>query len=132
MTFPPLIRVKGSHLIRRRSPRSVAPVFLPRLCPRYYGVSQNMEIVSSLVSLTVAKVLKFSGLDTRNVLKTKRMEEKALEVYGAWVRGPTDGRGPGGFVKALMSADRLLSIGSSPVFPRVCKQIKGHFLQCPA
>lgn len=37
-----------------------------------------MEIVSSLVSLTVAKVLRFSGLD-RNVLK---MEEKALEVYG--------------------------------------------------
>lgn len=42
-----------------------------------------MEIVSSLVSLTVTKVLQFSGLaDNRNVLKTKKMEEKALEVYG--------------------------------------------------
>lgn len=42
-----------------------------------------MEIVSSLVSLTVTKVLQFSGLvDNRNVLRTKKMEEKALEVYG--------------------------------------------------
>uniref|UniRef100_H2UIV2 Cytosolic iron-sulfur assembly component 2A n=1 Tax=Takifugu rubripes TaxID=31033 RepID=H2UIV2_TAKRU len=41
-----------------------------------------MEIVSSLVSLTVTKVLQFSGLvNNRNVLKTKQMEEKALEVY---------------------------------------------------
>lgn len=46
-----------------------------------------MEMVSSLVSLTVAKVLKFSGLDNRNVLRTKKMEEKALEVYGEWVSG---------------------------------------------
>lgn len=46
-----------------------------------------MEIVSSLVSLTVAKVLKFSGLDNRNVLRTKKMEEKALEVYGEWTSG---------------------------------------------
>lgn len=59
----------------------MAPVFLPQLCPRYYGVI--MEIVSSLVSLTVAKLLQFSGLaENRNVLKTKKMEEKALEVYG--------------------------------------------------
>uniref|UniRef100_H3CAS1 Cytosolic iron-sulfur assembly component 2A n=2 Tax=Tetraodon nigroviridis TaxID=99883 RepID=H3CAS1_TETNG len=41
-----------------------------------------MEIVSSLVSLTVSKFLHFSGLaDDRNVLRTKKMEEKALEVY---------------------------------------------------
>lgn len=44
-----------------------------------------MEIVSSLASLTVAKILHFSGLaGNRNVLKTKKMEEKALEVYGSW------------------------------------------------
>lgn len=44
-----------------------------------------MEIVSSLVSLTVTKVLQFSGLvNNRNVLKTKKMEEKALEVYGEY------------------------------------------------
>lgn len=48
-----------------------------------------MEIVSSLVSLTVAKVLRFSGLAAnRNVLKSKKMEEKALEVYGE--RGPPE------------------------------------------
>lgn len=42
-----------------------------------------MEIVFNLVSLSVNKVLQFSGLvDNRNVLKTKKMEEKALEVYG--------------------------------------------------
>lgn len=42
-----------------------------------------MDIVFSLVSLTVTKVLQFSGLvDNRNVLKNKKMEEKALEVYG--------------------------------------------------
>ncbi|XP_071396299.1 cytosolic iron-sulfur assembly component 2A [Centroberyx affinis] len=41
-----------------------------------------MEVVSSLVSLTVTKVLQFSGLfDHRNVLRTRKMEEKALEVY---------------------------------------------------
>lgn len=44
-----------------------------------------METVFSLVSLTVTKVLQFSGLvDNRNVLKSKKMEEKALEVYGEW------------------------------------------------
>lgn len=42
-----------------------------------------MEIVSSLVSITVNKVLHFSGLEgSRNALKSKKMEEKALEVYG--------------------------------------------------
>ena len=42
-----------------------------------------MEVVSSLVSLTVTKVLQFSGLyDKKNALGTKKMEEKALEVYG--------------------------------------------------
>lgn len=42
-----------------------------------------MEIVLSVLSLTVTKVLQFSGLvNNRNVLKTKKMEEKALEVYG--------------------------------------------------
>lgn len=41
-----------------------------------------MDVVSSLVSLTVTKVLQFSGLADRNVLRTKKMEEKALEVYG--------------------------------------------------
>lgn len=41
-----------------------------------------MEIVFSLVSLTVTKVLQFSGLVDRNDLKNKKMEEKALEVYG--------------------------------------------------
>ncbi|XP_027140607.1 cytosolic iron-sulfur assembly component 2A isoform X2 [Larimichthys crocea] len=40
-----------------------------------------MDVVSSLVSLTVTKVLQFSGLADRNVLRTKKMEEKALEVY---------------------------------------------------
>ncbi|XP_067349004.1 cytosolic iron-sulfur assembly component 2A isoform X5 [Channa argus] len=41
-----------------------------------------MEVVFSFVSLTVTKVLQFSGLvENRNVLKTKKMEEKALEVY---------------------------------------------------
>lgn len=44
-----------------------------------------MEIVSSLVSLTVTKVLLLSGLvNNGNVLKTKKMEEKALEVYGEY------------------------------------------------
>lgn len=48
-----------------------------------------MEIISGLVSLTVTKVLQFSGLaDKRNVLKTKKMEEKALEVYGKRVDRP--------------------------------------------
>ena len=42
-----------------------------------------MAIVFSLLAITVDKVLQFSGLvDTRNDLKTKKMEEKALEVYG--------------------------------------------------
>lgn len=41
-----------------------------------------MEVVSNLVSFTLSKVLYFSGLDqNRNVVKTKKMEEKALEVY---------------------------------------------------
>lgn len=44
-----------------------------------------MAIISSFLSLTVTKVLQFSGLvDNRNVLKTKTMEEKALEVYGEY------------------------------------------------
>lgn len=46
------------------------------------GHRQKMEVVSNLVSFTLTKVLQFSGLDqNRNVLKTKKMEEKALEVY---------------------------------------------------
>ncbi|XP_033823890.1 cytosolic iron-sulfur assembly component 2A [Periophthalmus magnuspinnatus] len=41
-----------------------------------------MEVVSNLVSFTLSKVFQLSGLDQNcNVLKTKRMEEKALEVY---------------------------------------------------
>lgn len=41
-----------------------------------------MEVVSNLVSFTLSKVLHFSGLDlNRNVVKSKKMEEKALEVY---------------------------------------------------
>ncbi|XP_076027838.1 cytosolic iron-sulfur assembly component 2A [Genypterus blacodes] len=41
-----------------------------------------METVSGLLSLTVTKALRFSGLlDNRNVLRSKKMEEKALEVY---------------------------------------------------
>ncbi|XP_070686751.1 cytosolic iron-sulfur assembly component 2A isoform X2 [Pempheris klunzingeri] len=41
-----------------------------------------MEIVFSFVSFTVTKVLQFSGLVVnRNVVRTKKMEEKALEVY---------------------------------------------------
>ncbi|XP_034535316.1 cytosolic iron-sulfur assembly component 2A [Notolabrus celidotus] len=41
-----------------------------------------MDLVSSLVSLTVSKVLQGSGLwGVRDELKRKRMEEKALEVY---------------------------------------------------
>ncbi|XP_030282788.1 cytosolic iron-sulfur assembly component 2A isoform X2 [Sparus aurata] len=41
-----------------------------------------MDIVLSLVSLTVTKVLQFSGLvDKSDALRTKKMEEKALEVY---------------------------------------------------
>lgn len=43
-----------------------------------------MEAVLSLASLTVAKVLQFSGLlsDNRNAVRSRKMEEKALEVYG--------------------------------------------------
>lgn len=42
-----------------------------------------MEVVFGLVSLTVAKLFHFSGLlDNRNVLRSRKMEEKALEVYG--------------------------------------------------
>lgn len=42
-----------------------------------------MDLVSSLVSQTVNKVLQFSGLvGDRNVVRSRRMEEKALEVYG--------------------------------------------------
>lgn len=43
-----------------------------------------MEVVLSLVSLTVTKVLQLSGLlsDNRNVVRSRKMEEKALEVYG--------------------------------------------------
>lgn len=43
-----------------------------------------MEVVLSLASLTVTKVLQFSGLlsNDRNVLRSRKMEEKALEVYG--------------------------------------------------
>ncbi|XP_020774808.1 cytosolic iron-sulfur assembly component 2A [Boleophthalmus pectinirostris] len=41
-----------------------------------------MDVVSKLVSFTLSKVLELSGLDHNwNVLKSKRMEEKALEVY---------------------------------------------------
>ncbi|CAL9696534.1 unnamed protein product [Knipowitschia caucasica] len=41
-----------------------------------------MELVSSLFSFTLGKVLHLSGRDLNwNVVKTKRMEEKALEVY---------------------------------------------------
>lgn len=59
-----------------------------------------MEIVSSLVSLTVAKVLRFSGLD-RNVLK---MEEKALEVYGKGLVTC-----PGGSARAAVSWWSIIS-----------------------
>lgn len=43
-----------------------------------------MEVVLSLASQTVTKILHFSGLlsDDRNVLRSGKMEEKALEVYG--------------------------------------------------
>lgn len=51
--------------------------------PLYHGAHRNMDIVLSLVSLTVTKVLQFSGLvDKSDALRTKKMEEKALEVYG--------------------------------------------------
>ncbi|XP_006809695.2 cytosolic iron-sulfur assembly component 2A isoform X1 [Neolamprologus brichardi] len=41
-----------------------------------------MEAVLSLVSLTVTKVLQFSGqTDNWNAPRVKKMEEKALEVY---------------------------------------------------
>lgn len=46
-----------------------------------------MEVVLGLVSLTVTKLFRFSGLvDNRNVLRSRKMEEKALEVYGEDVR----------------------------------------------
>ncbi|XP_029009399.1 cytosolic iron-sulfur assembly component 2A isoform X2 [Betta splendens] len=46
------------------------------------GAAPDMEVVSGCVSLTVNKVLFFSGLvGNRNDLKAKAMEEKALEVY---------------------------------------------------
>lgn len=51
-----------------------------------------MEVVSGFASLTEVfnKVLEFSGLvGNRNDLKTKAMEEKALEVYG---ERPSTGR----------------------------------------
>ncbi|KAK7891256.1 hypothetical protein WMY93_023219 [Mugilogobius chulae] len=48
----------------------------------YDGHRQKMEVVSNLVSFTLSKVFQLSGLDQNwNVLKTRRMEEKALEVY---------------------------------------------------
>ncbi|KAJ8249249.1 hypothetical protein GJAV_G00232770 [Gymnothorax javanicus] len=41
-----------------------------------------MEIVTSLVSFTLSKVLQFSGISQRkNAQSTKKMEEKALDVY---------------------------------------------------
>ncbi|XP_041852175.1 cytosolic iron-sulfur assembly component 2A isoform X2 [Melanotaenia boesemani] len=41
-----------------------------------------MEIVLSYLSSTVTKVLQLSGLvGGRNVLRNKKMDEKALEVY---------------------------------------------------
>ncbi|KAM6937909.1 cytosolic iron-sulfur assembly component 2A-like [Xenentodon cancila] len=41
-----------------------------------------MEIVFSLLSFTVNKILHFSRLvDDRNALTTRKMEDKALEVY---------------------------------------------------
>ncbi|XP_026166508.1 cytosolic iron-sulfur assembly component 2A isoform X2 [Mastacembelus armatus] len=41
-----------------------------------------MEIVLGLVSVTVSKVVQLSGLGANsNVLRAKKMEEKALEVY---------------------------------------------------
>uniref|UniRef100_A0A1A8MRY2 Cytosolic iron-sulfur assembly component 2A n=2 Tax=Nothobranchius TaxID=28779 RepID=A0A1A8MRY2_9TELE len=41
-----------------------------------------MESVFSLISLTVTKVLQLSGFtDSRDALRTRKMEEKALEVY---------------------------------------------------
>lgn len=69
-----------------------------------------MEIVSSLVSLTVSKFLHFSGLaDDRNVLRTKKMEEKALEVYGE----------PAGCARTGVQghlSTRLMSRGINPSF----------------
>lgn len=42
-----------------------------------------MEVALSLLSLTFEKFVEFSGLlSPRNDLKKKKMEEKALEVYG--------------------------------------------------
>ncbi|XP_005999756.1 cytosolic iron-sulfur assembly component 2A isoform X1 [Latimeria chalumnae] len=41
-----------------------------------------MEMISGLLSYTIAKVLLLSGLSNRNnARKSKKMEEKALEVY---------------------------------------------------
>ncbi|KAG7458366.1 MIP18 family protein FAM96A [Solea senegalensis] len=41
-----------------------------------------MEVALGLASLTLAKLLRFSGLvSSRDELKVKKMEEKALEVY---------------------------------------------------
>lgn len=52
-------------------------------CSAKHGAFQKMDLVSSLVSQTVNKVLQFSGLvGDRNVVRSRRMEEKALEVYG--------------------------------------------------
>lgn len=49
-----------------------------------HGALSAMEVMLSLASLTVTKVLQFSGLlsDNRNVVRSRNMEEKALEVYG--------------------------------------------------
>lgn len=51
-----------------------------------------MEVALSLLSLTFEKFVEFSGLlSPRNDLKKKKMEEKALEVYGKKQQASTPG-----------------------------------------
>ncbi|XP_070686750.1 cytosolic iron-sulfur assembly component 2A isoform X1 [Pempheris klunzingeri] len=103
-----------------------------------------MEIVFSFVSFTVTKVLQFSGLVVnRNVVRTKKMEEKALEVYDV-IRSIKDPEKPNTLeeldvvtekcveVQELSEDEYLIIIKFSPTVPHcslatligLCLQVK--------
>uniref|UniRef100_A0A3Q1BRB0 Cytosolic iron-sulfur assembly component 2A n=1 Tax=Amphiprion ocellaris TaxID=80972 RepID=A0A3Q1BRB0_AMPOC len=103
-----------------------------------------MEVVFSLVSLTVTKALQISGLvDNRNVLRTRKMEEKALEVYDV-IRSIRDPEKPSTLeeldvvtekcveVQELAEDEYLIIIKFSPTVPHcslatligLCLQVK--------
>lgn len=71
-----------------------------------------MALVFSLLSFTVDKILQFSGLvDDRNVHRTKKMEEKALEVYGR-------------FVMTLKTPENISLLVSNTTVPDVIRSIR--------